>query len=183
MEVLTRPAAVVEAEAFFAAVHLADPDESDAAVVRDTLAAAAELIGSAANRPLGEHRVIFSVPARSGTWWFPCAPVLGINEVTIQRADGAWVPFANWRLLDDFSEPRLRIGATGQRADALLQVNARVGYDDGTVPPSLKQAVILLAKDWYEAGIAVEARDETALAFGVKALIRKHRYLRPREWA
>ena len=44
----------------------------------------------------------------------------------------------------------------------------------------MSQAIILLAKEWLEAGIAVEDQFQAArLSFGVQRLIRQIRYRRP----
>ena len=64
---------------------------------------------------------------------------------------------------------------------AAVRITATVGA--ATMPMQQSQAVILLANDWFQQGIAIEAITPEQAIFGVQRLIKQVRYLRPQEFA
>lgn len=142
-------------------------DEVEAPMIGALIAAATDVIETATNRPLLSRVVEIDLP--SGSWsrfWLPCAPVVELVD-----ADGA-------SLLTPYNEPVLVRGDFAGDA-----VRARVGYGATSqdTPPRLRQAIILLVKEWRTASITVEeAVTAPQLSFGFRALLRQSRYKRPR---
>jgi hypothetical protein len=94
-----------------------------------------------------------------------------------QPLDGAWVQQAH-------DEPQLVLGNAwaGRSASGdLLRGQARVGGADVQTKARLRQAVILLAKEWFEAGISLDGEDVPRMSFGVHRLLKQARYRRPCE--
>lgn len=141
-------------------------DDAEAPMVDALLAAAADVVETATNRPLVSRVVEIDLPAGGwSTFWLPCAPVVEI----LDAPGGA--------LLTGFNEPRFMRGTYAGDT-----ITARVGYGlPADVPSRLKQAIILLVKEWRDASITVEqAYSGPQLSFGVRALLRQSRYKRPR---
>jgi uncharacterized phiE125 gp8 family phage protein len=114
----------------------------------------------------------------------PVAPVSGIVSVTLVDAAGgeAVVPAASYRLIPDLHRPRLAgLGTSLPTVPAEGQV--RVVFDAGfgtawaDLPVDLRQAVLLLAAEFYE-----HRHDDGAqaagLPFGVVTLIERWRTVR-----
>lgn len=152
------------------------------------LSAAEDLVATAAAQPLTERAAEFIVHRGWDwrRWWFPVRPVKtltglatddGAGGWTDRGTDGAWVELA-------WDQPQLVLSDdwAGIGADAsLIRVQATVGRPDAQPPVRLKQAVILIAKEWYDAGIAVDPQDPPRLSFAASNLIRSVRYMRPDE--
>lgn len=115
----------------------------------------------------------------------PLAPVAQINAVTLIGADGAWeaVDADRWVLTPDGFRPWL--GGRGGRflpsipTDGVAEVEVIAGFGDAPadIPEELRQAVMLLAAQYYEQRHAV-AEPLDVLPFGVRALVARHRELR-----
>lgn len=102
---------------------------------------------------------------------FPIAPVARVDSFMLVDANGASTPVdpAGWRLLPDDRAPRLE--ATGvclpsipEGGSAELVFPAGFGPTWPDVPVDLRQAVVMLAADWYDrpaggAGVAPIASD------------------------
>jgi uncharacterized phiE125 gp8 family phage protein len=168
MQVITPAAGLpVTVARFRAAVPLA------AAVDDETLAAyleaAVNAVELASGRPMLARDLRLVTPAGPWRrWWFPVAPVLAVTLIEGGTAE----------LLTPFGEPML----ARDSGDAALTITATVGYVDAdAVPAALKQAVILMAKDWLEAAVTLEEIKRDGLSFGAKALIKQQRYRRPTE--
>ncbi|MDR7125505.1 hypothetical protein [Pseudotabrizicola sp. 4114] len=185
MQVIGEAPQAVSVAAFKRAVMIAEDDTDHDVALTAYLAAAQEVVETAARRPLTPRVVQFTTWAGLGLrWWVPLAPVSAVTAVAYD--DGSdWVDVlpAEFRLVQGFDEPQVLFtdaAFAGLSCLAGLRITATVGHV--TPPKGLMQAVILLAKDWFDTGVAVEDHKETALNFGCRSLIRQARYVRPREW-
>lgn len=178
------PQAVTRSE-WKRAVHIDHVHED--ALIDAYLVAAQEVVETATRRPLLPRAVEFNWRALSSArWWFPVAPVQSLTAVAVQVVDGSFfdIDAGLVRLEQAHDEPQLVLlpGALDLLAEGgLVRVRAEVG--DALPRAALKQAIILLAKDWYEAGIAVEKKEAMDVSFGCRALMRQSIYVRPREAA
>lgn len=179
------PQAVTAAE-FKRAVHIDESETDDLLLFDALLGAAQEVVETATRRPMTQRQVMFTTWAGIGLrWWVPVAPVQAVTLVEIDTGT-AWatVDSAAWRLHRAHDEPQVvftdaAFGTVEELAG--LQITATVGPQ--AVPKPLAQAVILLAKDWFDTGVAVEAQKELPMNFGCRSLIKQARYMRPCEWA
>ncbi len=181
----------VSAEAFRRAVHLIEtgPEPEDEAALDATLLAAQMVVERATNRPLGAREIELAteLPAGVGRWWLPCAPVTEVLTLSYDPGDGpvALDPGqAALRFAQD--EPRLdfALGALPAGAGARIVLRARAGAEAAAPEAAvMRQAIILIAKEWHEAGISIGEGDARAalprMSFGAQALIRSVRYLAP----
>ncbi|MDD8024751.1 MAG: hypothetical protein PHX82_16800 [Paracoccaceae bacterium] len=181
----------VSAEAFRRAVHLieADPEPEDEVALNATLLAAQMVVERATNRPLGLREVEFSteLPAGARLWWLPCAPVTEVLSLACDMGAGP-VALDPGQVALCFAqdEPRLEFAAGTLPAGAGLRLvlRARAGAEV-SAPEAvvMRQAIILIAKEWHEAGISIGEGDARAalprMSFGAQALIRSVRYLAP----
>jgi uncharacterized phiE125 gp8 family phage protein len=167
------------------AKHFEAADASNDEVFNALLAAAQSVVETACNRPLTPRDVELDVIFEGGTrWWFPCCPVSSVSDV-VWFDGGGWrdVPRDGWRLVRGSSEPQLLFLGGAQSiipSGAEMRITATVG--EQAVPKGLWQAIILLAGDWFEAGINPEKPEFQKVVFGAKALIRQGRYRRPTVW-
>ncbi len=182
-------ALAVTNDEFKRAVHIIDTETDDDALIDAYIGAAIEVIETACRRPMLPRPVEFMAPAGNWTnWWLPVAPVISFDKISYIDAAGAWVDLtlANFTVITNFDEPILvlpegfRSGVVGNDA---LRIQATVGYEGATYPLAMKQAVILLVKEWFEAGIAVDDAVVAKLSFGIHSLIKQRRYTRPCEVA
>ena len=186
MQVIGERPLAVSVEAFKRAVVIAQEDADHDVALTAYLDAAQEVVETGARRPMTPRQVQFTTWAGVGLrWWVPVAPVSAVSLVEYE-GDSGWVslPSSAWRLVQGFDEPQIIFASTAFSAVsdiAALRITATVGHP--APPKSLAQAVILLAKDWFDTGVAVEDHKEVALNFGCRSLIRQARYQRPREWA
>lgn len=114
----------------------------------------------------------------------PVAPVSGIVSVTLEDAEGTdvVVPATAYRLIPDLHRPRL-VGKAATLPTIPTLGLVRVVFDAGfgpdwaDVPVDLRQAVLLLAAEFYE-----HRHDDNAqaagLPFGVVTLIERWRTVR-----
>jgi uncharacterized phiE125 gp8 family phage protein len=114
----------------------------------------------------------------------PVAPVSGLISVTLVNAAGAEtvVPATSYRLIPDLHRPRLVGKGTSLPmipADGLVKVVFDAGFGPNwtDIPVDLRQAVLLLASEFYE-----HRHDDSAqsagLPFGVVTLIERWRTVR-----
>ncbi|MCI5096653.1 MAG: hypothetical protein MRY77_10100 [Rhodobacteraceae bacterium] len=177
----------VTLEAFKHSVHLSMEDMDDDAALLLSLSAAEQAVAVATGRPLTPRAVEFIVPLGAWRqWWFPVLPVVELIGLAVDDGAGYWLdkPMAGAWVRQSHDEPQLVLSAAwdGHKAGAeLLRVQARVGGPNPTTDAQVRQAVILLAKEWFEAGIAIDQQDAPRLSFGVHRLIRQVRYRRPVE--
>ena len=170
---------------FKRAVHILETETDDDLLIKAYLEAAIEVVETACRRPMLPRSVEFMTPAGFWTcWWVPVAPVESIDRLSYLDEGGAWVDIlaADYSVSGNFDEPVLKLGED-LRSSALgskpLRVQATVGYLGATYPRAMKQAVILMVKEWFEAGIAVDEAVSSKLSFGISTLIKQHRYARP----
>lgn len=143
------------------------PFDPDAGLkLQSLIEAATAVVEAATNRPMMRRQVEIELPACEwSVFWMPCAPVISLTD-----AEGA-------ELVSAFDEPRIRRGTYD--AETIV---ADVGYERAAlVPRQLRQAVILLVKEWLETEISVGERyDAPVLSFGFHRLIKQIKYSRPR---
>jgi len=179
-------AQAVTAGEFQRQTHILDAD--DDANIDALLFAAQGVVETATRRPMLPRAVQIQTRAGFGLRWFvPVAPASGLTAIDWQDATGAWVALSldGIRLEMAHDEPQVVFPSGFFDAvddGAPLRLSMTVGAAADAMPPQLKQAVILLAKDWFEAGIAVEEKQFLNVSFGCKAIMRQVRYARPTEW-
>jgi uncharacterized phiE125 gp8 family phage protein len=114
----------------------------------------------------------------------PVAPVQSVAALTLFDTAGAATvaAAATYRLVVDLHRPRLvASGAalpsipSGGRAEVRFRAGFGTGWLD--VPADLRQAVLLLAAEFYENRHEMGLRDQ-ALPFGIMALIERWRTVR-----
>lgn len=115
---------------------------------------------------------------------FPVAPVESIISVTLFKSDGsqALVSAAEYRLVPEVHRPRL-VGAgtalptvpTGGHAVVEFAAGFGAAWED--IPADLRQAVLLLAADYYEHRHD-DGATQVGLPFGVVTLIERWRQIR-----
>jgi len=179
----------VDLATFKASVHIALEDLDDDAALTTALEAAESLVSIATGRPLTPRAMEFIVTR--GTWcrwWFPVLPVQELLALAVDDGAGGWTdqPLAGAWVQQQHDEPQLVVSNawSGHSVGGdVLRVQARVGYDSVNPAPQLKQAIILVAKEWFEAGIAIEGETPPRLSFGAHRLIKQVRYRRPCEVA
>ncbi|WP_157982308.1 hypothetical protein [Oceanicella sp. SM1341] len=151
------------------------------------LRAATGFVETAARRPLAPRAVTFMAEETGWrTWWLPVAPVISVTQVAVMDPAGAWAPLpeGSVRLLNGAEEPRLALAEGVIWPERLpgspIRISAEVGYaDPEDYPAQLLQAITLVVRDWYLAGLEPGDGDLPALQFGAKLLINQLRYRRP----
>jgi uncharacterized phiE125 gp8 family phage protein len=115
---------------------------------------------------------------------FPVSPVAGIVSLTLVDAGGgeAVVPAGAYRLVPDLHRPRLagRGGALPViPTEGMVKVVFEAGFGPGwtDVPVDLRQAVLLLASEYYEHRHD-DGAQASGLPFGVVTLIERWRNVR-----
>ncbi len=114
----------------------------------------------------------------------PVAPVAGLVSLTLVNAEGGetLVPATNYRLIPDLHRPRLVGKGTSLPtipSDGFAKVVFDAGFGPGwtDVPVDLRQAVLLLASEYYEHRHD-DAAQSAGLPFGVVTLIERWRTVR-----
>lgn len=190
MRALTDITLAVGADAFKRAVHIPAEDSDDQFLIHDLLAAAQQVVETAARHVLTPRSVEFMARAGMGLrWWVPVKPVQAVESVQIWTGtDWAAVSPDLVRLEFGHDEPQLifsDLAFADVEQGAPMRIALTCGHSALVRP--LGQALIMLANSWYQDGISIEggAQDAAAAAmpFGVRALIRQARYQRPCEWA
>lgn len=165
----------------------------DPLTIESYLRAAQEVVEVASRRPLTERAVEieFDLTQAHGfrRWWFPIAPVSAVTSVTAVQPLVAETAIALDQVSVErgYDEPQLWLtDAALAIADPCsvqtVRLEATVGYAAGKLPSALGQAIILIVKEWYDAGVAIGDLTEASVSFNVKALIKQQRYYRPREF-
>ncbi len=114
----------------------------------------------------------------------PVAPVQSVTSVTLIDASGAATVIASaaYRLITDAHRPKLAAKGTSLPsvpADGRVEVVFVAGFGSGwvDVPADLRQAVLLLAAEYYENRNEMGLREQ-GLPFGIMALIERWRTVR-----
>jgi uncharacterized phiE125 gp8 family phage protein len=168
-------------------------EADDPLTIESYLRAAQEVVEVASRRPLSVRAVEieFDLAESLGMWrwWFPVAPVVSVSEVAALSSfqPDAEIPLEDVALQRGFDEPQLRFShaalmVADPSKNQSVRVRATVGYAENQQPTALKQAIILIVKEWYDAGVSIGDLTEAAVSFNVKALIKQQRYVRPREF-
>lgn len=112
----------------------------------------------------------------------PVAPVTALHSMTLLDAAGAetLVDPARYRLDADGSRPRLEAAGSAlpgipTGGAVVIAFSAGFGADWADIPADLRQAVLLLAAQYYEGR---EAGGSPEMGFGVRALLERWRELR-----
>ena len=115
----------------------------------------------------------------------PVAPVSWVNAVTLLDAEGGWQTAdpSTYALVPAAHRPRLE-GARGRALPGVptggrIEIELTAGYGTGwnKVPVDLRQAVLLLAAQYYEQR-QVSADPAREAPCGVEALVARHREIR-----
>lgn len=157
------------------------------------LRAAQSVVEVASRRILTPRSVAFEFDLSDADgfcrWWFPVAPIVEVTAIAAKHPLKADVPvlLADVGLHRGFEEPQLVFDAPALAIACpglaeSVRVEATVGYDTDPPREALKHAIILLVKEWYDAGVSIGELAEANVAFGVQALIRQRRYQRPKEF-
>ena len=114
----------------------------------------------------------------------PVAPVQAVSSVTLYDAAGVATVVAapTYRLVPDVHRPKLAgRGASlpGVPSDGRIEVVFTAGFGSGwpDVPADLRQAVLMLAAEFYEHRDEMGLREQ-GLPFGIMALIERWRTVR-----
>lgn len=185
------PALAVTVENFGKALPWIEVD--DPATVEIYLRAAQEVVEVASRRPLTSRAVEieFDLGDAYGfrRWWFPIAPVSAVTSITAVQplVSETVIELDQASVQRGHDEPQLWFSDTALAiADPCvaqtIKVQATVGYAAGTLPPALGQAIILIVKEWFDAGVSIGDIADASVSFNVKALIKQQRYFRPREF-
>ncbi len=167
-------------------IHAEDTDRDAALALY--LGAAQDTVERACRRPMGPRDVTFTINASGWCrWWFPVCPVQSVDRVAWVDADGnvTTIP-AGWRIARPHDEPQLVLNAAARAGipdDATFEVDAQVGLMLAEVPRNLTTALILLAGEWLDAGIAIGTESMAPMSFGARRILEQMRYSRPQEWA
>lgn len=173
MEIMDEIAPAVTVEDFLAATHMPEGDAADRFAIEMALSAAEAMVTTATGRPLSERTCRFELPAGWATWSVPVLPVSSVEMVEAQDVLGEWVELSAVAVLRDaYSAPVVELVPVNA---SRLRITVKAGYVENPLP-QLRQAVILLAKEWFEAGIAVEDQGKLELSFGALRLIKQVRY-------
>ncbi|MGB1388624.1 MAG: hypothetical protein ACPG61_07030 [Paracoccaceae bacterium] len=178
----TAAAGPVTKEDFKRSIHMLEAETDDDDLIDDLIAAAVAVVDTGTAHPMAAADFEFDVPAGPwGCWWFPVRPVNSVAKVEVMDADGVWTgdDAGGAYVVRGHDEPRLILPdalAESVRAAQAVRVTANVG---GAPTQQHRQAVILLVKEWRDAGIAVEKIDAADLSFHIRALMKQVRYRRP----
>lgn len=177
----------VTADEFKRSVHIALAETADDVLINSYLAAAQTVVENATRRLMVSRSVIFQCRPKGWARWFvPVCPVAAVTAAEHQGEDGAWsaLSLTGLRLEMPADEPQLvwPDGWLDQIADgAAVRFTVTAGHGAAFPrPPQLAQAVMMVAKSWYDVGLAVaEDAAEAPQPFGARVLMRQVRYDRP----
>ena len=81
-------------------------------------------------------------------------------------------------------EPCLVFAEGAEPATGVVRVTCQVGHGEADLPRQAVQAVVMLAKEWMDAGIALEAGAASGaqMSFMARSLMKQVRYARPAEF-
>lgn len=170
---------------FKRSVHISLEDADDDVLLRAILDSAEAVVSTATGRPFTSKVVQFDLQrATWRRWWFPVLPVTELTSLKVRYQGGEWrdVPLTGAWVDLAYEEPQLCLGESwpghAEKYD-VLRITAKVGGPDLSTLARLKQASFLIAKDWFDNGLAVEEMQLAKVSFGARALLRQSRYRRP----
>lgn len=178
----TAAAGPITASEFKRSIHMLEIETDDDALITDLIATATAVVETGTAHPMAAADYEFDLPLGCWeTWWFPVRPVNSLAKVEWLDAANVWngTDAGGAYLLRGHDEPQLVIPADlaaslqGARA---ARVTANVG---GAALVQQRQAVIMLVKEWRDAGIALDGVEPPKLSWGVQRLIDQVRYRRP----
>ncbi|TVP72335.1 MAG: hypothetical protein EA339_06865 [Rhodobacteraceae bacterium] len=109
----------------------------------------------------------------------PVAPVVALGAVTLINAAGGQSPVAAGRLRLDADSARPRVigvlPTIPTRGQVVIAFTAGFATDWAAIPSDLRQAVLLLAAQYYEAR---DTGGDADMAFGIRALLERWRDIR-----
>lgn len=177
----------VSLDEFKRSVHISLEDADDDMLLGAILESAEAVVATATGRPFTSQVVQFELPrATWRRWWFPVLPVTELTSLEVRYQGGDWrdVPLTGAWVDLAHEEPQLCLGDgwLGHKEQYdVLRITAKVGGPDTRMLAKLKQATFLIAKDWFDNGLAVEEMQLAKVAFGARALLKQSRYRRPFE--
>jgi uncharacterized phiE125 gp8 family phage protein len=154
-------------------------------LIESTLRAALAAIEGRIGKMLFRRRFLWVVEGwRDDEQALPVAPVSGVVSVTLVDAAGGEVvvPATGYRLVTDLHRPRLAGKGTALPtipADGLAKIVFDAGFGPAwtDLPADLRQAVLLLAAEYYEHRHD-DGAEAAGLPFGVVTLIERWRTVR-----
>lgn len=188
MQILNDPAVAqgVTVADFKTARGIAADDVRDDAELAGMVAAAEAAVCRAAGHYLTTRHVRFDLHHYGWCRWFaPVRPVTGLVKTEVFDGAGAWSEVATdgaW-IEAGHDEPQIYFGAdwAGWSHDPTRVAITLETGGDFWGSAQLKQAAILLAAEWYDAGAAVEAYTMPRLSMGVRRLVQSVQYRRRME--
>lgn len=124
----------------------------------------------------------FDVPACAwDCWYFPIRPVVSLVSIEARDAAGDWVSVDTDGVLVLAGQEEPRLKATQALRDVIsasVEVRATASCG-GAAQEQMRRAVILMVKEWWDAGLSEDAGKRADLSFGVLRLINQVRYRRP----
>lgn len=172
----------VSLEAFRRATPLPEGETEDEALLTELLLTACEVVETACRRMMLPRAVELTAPAGDWRrWWLPVAPLISVQSLAVWDEDSAWtdLDLAGLRIEAAHDEPQLILSnALRARTCAPIRVQCTVG-DAERIPRQMRQAVILQAREWLDAGFALDEFKAQRLTFGFDRLVRQVRYQRP----
>lgn len=167
---------------FKRAIHMLEIETDDDDLIDGLITSATAVVDTATAHPMAAADFEFDAPVGCWRrWWLPVRPVNSVTKVEWQDADGVWqgAGTGGAQLLRPHDEPQLVVpadlAATLRTAQA-VRVTANAG---GAPTLQHRQAVIMLVKEWRDAGIALDGVVPAELSFPIRALIKQVRYRRP----
>lgn len=189
MRNLTTPELAVTVDQFKRAAHLDLSAADDDLIIESYLRVGQELVETACARPMSPRTMEFTfVGGCWSSWLFPVRHIISVTKVEILGADDPdWVtvPADAYRLRRAYDAPELCLTSQADRIGSEhldVRVTAEAGHENGDWPMQMWQAMVLVAKEYLEAGIAVEEFQAPQLTFAAHRLIRQVRYIRVAEF-
>ena len=176
----------VSVDDFKRAADILPEEVANDAAYRLHLDAAEDVVTTASATPLTPRTLTLTFPGNCGhSWLVPVRPVTNIVQIEYLDDDDVFqtVTTSGVALLRGDDEPRLRFAVEWwdalPRAD-VFRVTLGVGLSEGNANgAALRNAIILLAKEWFDANSDLEEMRKQPITFGFERLIRQQRYRRP----
>lgn len=178
----TAAAGPVTVSEFKRSIHMLEIETDDDALIMDLIASATAVVETGTAHPMAAADYQFDLPQGCySRWWFPVRPVNSLALVEWQDDQGIWTgtDAGGAYVVRGQDEPQLLLpddlAATLQSARG-ARVTANVG---GAPTQQQRQAVIMMVKEYRDAGIALEGVEPAQVSFHIRALMNQVRYRRP----